>query len=210
MDLKSVEELFAAIGYGHHLPDHVLVHLVSKEELEAKKAGAEADPKDSFLKKVFRTSSKKSEIRNSIIVANLDDVLIRLARCCNPLPGDSIIGFITRGRGVTIHAASCPKAHEPDTERRVNVKWNVKNSKEFKHHAKIRVLAQDEPGILATMSQTISGFNINIASVNIRTTKDRKAVCLFDVEVSDTSQLDKVISALEAKKGVISVERSLA
>ncbi|MGE0616523.1 MAG: ACT domain-containing protein, partial [Bacteriovoracia bacterium] len=129
-------------------------------------------------------------------------------KCCNPLPGESIVGFITRGRGVTIHSANCSKAIDSDTDRRVDVQWNIQNRERFKHHVKIRILALDEPGLLATMSQTIATHGINIASANIRTTKDKKAILLFSVEVSDTAQLSKISSALESKRGVISVERT--
>jgi GTP pyrophosphokinase len=141
-------------------------------------------------------------------VANLDDVLIRFGRCCNPLPGDSIIGFITRGRGVTIHTATCTKALDNDKERRVDVQWNITDKGTIRRHVRIRVLSLDQPGLLALMSQTISACGVNIASANIRTTKDKKAIALFDVEVGDLSQLQKVTSALESKKGVIAVERT--
>jgi GTP pyrophosphokinase len=123
------------------------------------------------------------------------------------LPGDGIIGFITRGRGVTIHTATCTKALDNDQERRVDVQWNLQEKGTIKRHVKIRVLSLDEPGLLAIMSQTISACGINIASANIRTTKDKKAIALFDVEVGDIAQLQKVTSSLESKKGVISVER---
>jgi len=87
------------------------------------------------------------------------------------------------------------------------VKWNSEGESQIKRQVKIKVLSLDEPGLLALMSQTITACGINISSANIRTTKDRKAIALFDVEVSNTEQLQKVTSALESKKGVISVER---
>jgi GTP pyrophosphokinase len=204
---KTLDEFYILVGYGRITMDEVIPLIVPKEALQQKiEAAKEQD--ESFLKKVFKAATKRSETRNAITVANLDDVLIRFGRCCNPLPGDSIIGFITRGRGVTVHTATCTKALDNDPERRVDVRWNVSDKKIVKRHVKIRVLSQDEPGLLAIMSQTITSCGVNIASANIRTTKDRKAIALFDVEVSDISQLQKVTSALEGKKGVISVERT--
>tara|TARA_Y100000590_G_scaffold468616_1_gene652156 strand:+ start:4376 stop:6562 length:2187 start_codon:yes stop_codon:yes gene_type:complete len=205
--LRSVDELYIAVGYGRLTLDNIIEELIPEDEVLEKKQ--EQPPEDeSFLKKVFRSARKRNEGKNAIVVDNLDDVLIRFARCCNPLPGDPIIGFITRGRGVTIHTSNCPKALDTDPDRRVAVRWNIPQKKLNKHHVRVRILALDEPGILATISQAITGQGINITSVNIRTTKDRKAIALFDLEVGDTEQLGKITSTLESKKGIISVERT--
>lgn len=206
LNCRTPDELAIAVGYGRVLIEDLVPFIVPKDAMEQKIEAAKAED-ESFLKKVFKAASRRSETRNAITVANLDDVLIRFGKCCNPLPGDSIIGFITRGRGVTIHTATCTKAIDNDQERRVEVRWNLADKKNIKHHVKIRILSLDEPGLLALMSQTIAAQGINIASANIRTTKDKKAIALFDVEVSDLSQLQKVTSALEGKKGVITVER---
>lgn len=209
---KSTEETLVAVGYGRATPEELILALIGKEEWDKhiqQGDKSKATPeKETFLGKVFKSARKKSESKNAIVVANLDDVLIRFAKCCNPLPGDSVIGFITRGRGVTVHTANCPKALDTDTERRVDVRWNVGQNHPFRHHVRIRVLSVDEPGLLALVSNAITSCGVNITSANIRTTKDRKAIALFDVEVSDTNQLLKVISSLEAKKGIISVERT--
>jgi guanosine-3',5'-bis(diphosphate) 3'-pyrophosphohydrolase len=206
LGMRSLEELGIRIGYGRTLPEEVVPLLVPKEAFERKIEAAKAED-ESFLKKVFKAATKRSEARNAITVANLDDVLIRFGRCCSPLPGDSIVGFITRGRGVTVHTATCTKAIDSDQERRVDVQWNLHDKNIVRRHVKIRVISLDEPGLLALMSQTISACGVNIVSANIRTTKDKKAVALFDVEVHDISQLQKVQSALEGKRGVIAVER---
>jgi GTP diphosphokinase / guanosine-3',5'-bis(diphosphate) 3'-diphosphatase len=204
--MRTPEEFFIFIGYGRLDTDHLIPEFVPKEALERKlEAAKEQD--ESFLKKVFTAAKKRSEVRNAIIVENLDDVLIRFGRCCNPLPGDSISGFITRGRGVTVHTVTCTKALDNDQERQVAVAWNMSDKKNLKRHVKIRVLSTDEPGLLALMSQTISACGVNIASADIRTTKDKKAIAYFDVEVGDLSQLQKITSALESKRGVITVER---
>jgi GTP pyrophosphokinase len=201
-----LDELFIFLGYGRLDIDQIIPDFVPKEALDRKLEAAKAED-ESFLKKVFNAARKRSDARNAIIVANLDDVLIRFGRCCNPLPGDSIIGFITRGRGVTVHTVTCTKALDNDQERRVDVAWNNGDKGSMKRHVKIRVFSQDEPGLLALMSQTISSCGVNISSANIRTTKDKKAIALFDVEVGDISQLQKITTALESKKGVIMVER---
>jgi GTP pyrophosphokinase len=206
LNMRSIEELAIRLGYGRTQPEEIVAQVVPKEAMEQKLEAAKAEDQ-SFLKKVFAAAKRRSESRNAITVANLDDVLIRFGRCCSPLPGDSIIGFITRGRGVTVHTATCTKAIDNDEARRVEVKWNIVDKANIRRHVKIRVLSADEPGLLALMSQTISACGVNITSANIRTTKDKKAIALFDVEVGDLTQLHKVQSALEGKRGVISVER---
>ena len=205
---RTMEELYVGIGYGRFLVDQIVSRVIPKEELEAKRLKLKAEENDSFLKKAIKSASKKSEARNAVIVEGVDDVLIRYARCCNPVPGENITGFITRGRGVTVHQVNCPRAIDTDSERRIAVSWNKSLAVAVKRAVRIRVLSQDDTGLLALMSQTITGCGVNIASANIRTTKDKKAIALFEVEVSNTDQLNRVMSALEAKKGVIAVERS--
>ncbi len=207
LNYRTIDELSISLGYGRLTPERVIPQIVTKEALEQKLQAAKAED-ESFLKKVFNNAKKRSETRNAITVADLDDVLIRFARCCNPLPGDSIVGFITRGRGVSVHTGSCEKALDNDSERKVDVQWNLGDKAGvFKRHVKIRILSVDEPGLLALMSQTITACGVNIASANIRTTKDKKAIALFDVEVKDINQLQKITSALEGKKGILMVER---
>jgi GTP diphosphokinase / guanosine-3',5'-bis(diphosphate) 3'-diphosphatase len=206
MSLKNVDGLFTAVGYGRTFSEDVVKEIVSKEEFEKKTAETE-EPQENFLSKVFKAARKRSEARNAISVANLDDVLIRFAKCCNPLPGDTIMGFITRGRGVTVHTGTCTKALDMDQERKIDVRWNIHNKEKVRRMVRIRVLLSDEPGLLATMSQAISASGVNITSASARTTKDRKAILIFDIEVSDLEMLHRVIQSLEKKKEVIAVER---
>jgi GTP pyrophosphokinase len=112
---------------------------------------------------------------------------------------------VTRGRGITVHTTTCPKALDTEAERKIEVKWNPQVP--VRRQVKIKVLSHDMPGILADMSQAISGCGVNIYQANIRTTKDQKSLALFEVEVNNVEQLSRVISALEAKKCVINVER---
>ncbi len=206
--VRSMEEFHVGIGYGRFPIEQVIQKLIPKEELEALKARVKSEEEESFLKKAFKSATKKSEARNAIVVEGVDDLLVRYARCCNPVPGESIVGFITRGRGVTIHQANCTRALDTDTERRIEVGWNKSLHAPVKRAVRIRVFSNDDTGLLALMSQTITGCGVNIASANIRTTKDKKAIALFEVEVGNMEQLNRVMSALESKKGVISVERS--
>ena len=107
----------------------------------------------------------------------IDDVLVRYAKCCNPLPGDEIIGFITRGRGVTVHRRGCPKAFDTDPERRVEITWDAKAK--INRPVQLRVMTANRPGILATVGHTFSEQGINISEANCRAGDDGRAVNVF-------------------------------
>lgn len=201
---KIPDDLFIYVGYGRLAPTTVIQYVLPPEVL-ASRQEPEKPEEPSILKKIFENATRRAESKNAITVDNLDNILIRFARCCNPIPGDTIVGFVTRGRGVTIHTTACPKSLETENERKVDVRWNLQVP--VKRHVKIRVLSHDVPGILANMSQAIAGCGINISQANIRTTKDKKAISMFEVEVGNIEDLAKVLSALESKKGVINAER---
>jgi GTP pyrophosphokinase len=138
----------------------------------------------------------------------VDDILIRFSKCCNPVPGDEIIGFITRGRGVSIHTLDCPNAVSlmADPERQIAVHWD--GQRKSAHQVKIRVdIGKDRPGILAEISTAISGTNTNIAQAEIRVTEERKGLNTFVLEVSDLRQLQAAMQAIQKVDGVVGVER---
>jgi GTP pyrophosphokinase len=121
------------------------------------------------------------------------------------VPGDPIVGFITRGRGVTVHTLDCEKALATDPDRRVEVSWDVKS--DFKRPVTIRVLTADRPGLLADISQTFSKKGVNISQANCRATGDDRAVNTFEVTISDLKQLNEVMASIERIQGVYAVER---
>jgi GTP pyrophosphokinase len=197
---KQPEDLFIYIGYGRISPTTVVQNILPTEVLQKRN-----DEKNNEQTTTSLKTPTQPESKNVIIIDSIDNILIRFGRCCNPIPGDSIVGVVTRGRGVTVHKSDCPRALDLGEERRIEVQWH-KNI-HIKRNVKIRIISHDMPGILADMSQTIASFGVNISSANIRTNKDRKAISIFEVEVFDKEQLLKVISGLESKKSVISVER---
>jgi GTP pyrophosphokinase len=208
---RSHEDLVVALGYGKLTPRDVSKKVIAPEVIE--KSSEEKEQKG-FLQKIISTAVRKSEARNVVMVSGLDDVLIRFAKCCHPIPGDSIVGFVTRGRGVTVHHAACKKALDSDNARRIDVAWapgTAAAPKEGKptprRSVKVRVFCDDQPGMLASMTQTISSQGVNISQASVRTMKDNRAVCVFEILVTGVDQLNKVISSLEAKDGIVSVER---
>jgi GTP pyrophosphokinase len=188
----SVDDLFSAVGFGR-LPAAKLVKKICGVE--------EAEPPR--RRSLFRRP--KPPARSGIRVSGHGDVLVRFARCCAPIPGDDVVGFVTRGRGVTVHAKGCPKVFGLDPERRIDVEWD--DEAEVSHKIKLRVASANRPGILATVTKSISAAGVNIDGARVSTGSDDKAVSTFDLWVKDTRTLDAVMKEIGRVKGVVSVER---
>ncbi len=196
--LKTTDDLLSAIGYGKISVKKVLTKLAPKEgPEEAKESGP--------LQKIFQEATRKNKDRIAVTVKGVEDLLVRFARCCNPVPGDSVVGFITRGRGISVHSKKCPAVFESDPHRLVDIDWDL--TKRQDRNVKVRVLSQDRPGLLADLSKEIRDQNVNITRAEIGTTKDKKAVCIFSIAISDLKTLKKVISMLEGIPGVVSASR---
>ena len=194
--LKSADDYCIALGYGKVSLVPLLRSLVPPEQLleKGKESRLEA-----LIKRV--TTRKPS----AVIVKGVDDIFIRLANCCNPVPGDPIVGFITRGRGVTIHAKDCPKALETDPARAIEVAWEA--GTKAAHPVKLKVICADKPGLLADISRTITASDVDIRRAIVMTTRDKRAICSFDVAVNDAKHLASLIKSIEKVKNVYSVER---
>ena len=206
---KNLEEIFVNLGSGQtHLKD-VLVEIPSidfkeTDEIELK----EEDNKDSesYHKKLTKTARKSSSSDNAVIVDGLDDILVKMGRCCNPIPGDPITGIITRGRGITVHTVGCNRIAEIEKGRQIFVEWNKHYT--FSHPVNIKVTTHDKPGILSKISKSINTAGINIRSAIARSMPDQKGNFIFEIEVKDYSELLKTISTIEQMEEVISVSRA--
>jgi len=131
--------------------------------------------------------------------------MVRFAKCCSPLPGDDIIGYITRGRGISVHVSDCPVVQEMDTERLIEVHWDIKQKQTFR--ANIRLVCIDKKGLLSELSSVISSLGININSANIDTIRGDNATCEFELDINDLDQFNTLSSAFRKMTGVLSVER---
>ncbi len=201
---STEEDLLVKVGFGTITPQIVMDGLHIK--MPAEKEAPKEEP--SFLKRAFQAAvGRKRQTASLVKVDGMDDVLVRFAKCCNPIPGDPILGFITLGRGIVIHRADCPKSFEMDQDRRIDVGWSGTKSPEAGRTVTIRVVSHDTAGLLKLMSEVFAIHSINILNAQARTTKDLKAICTFDVNVRDTRQLSEVMSDLGKLKGVIGVTR---
>lgn len=205
LHIKNFDELCIQLGLRRFHINKIL-ELVPGIELKKEEKDSKKEKIGSFYETLNKTAKKSSNRDNAVIVDGLDDVLVRMARCCNPIPGDPIAGFITRGRGITIHTVSCARVQETENSRRINVEWN--SEYHFKHPVNIRVITHDKPGILSSISKTINALSINIRSAIARTMPDLKGSFVFEIEVKDYSEYLKTVSAIESMEEVISVSRA--
>jgi guanosine-3',5'-bis(diphosphate) 3'-pyrophosphohydrolase len=201
LGLKTEGELYAEIGYGKINSSKVLAKVLPEGSDVEEALRKQSTP----LERIFQRAAKVSRNKVGVKVSGFDDILVRFAKCCEPLPGDRIVGFITRGRGVTVHYANCPQALESDPSRRLEVTWDVTDQSE--RMVRIIVHSQDQRGLLANMSTAITGSGANIVSAQINTTSQGKAVNTFEVSIHDARQMEKVKRALEMVPGVTKVER---
>jgi GTP diphosphokinase / guanosine-3',5'-bis(diphosphate) 3'-diphosphatase len=203
----DVDDLYVKVGYGKTEPKHLINALVP--EAPDKAVDAKTAESASFMEKVVKSAKSKKRKSNSLVsVDGMDDVLVHFAKCCAPIPGDPISGFISRGKGIMIHRSDCHKVFELDQMRRVDVAWTSKTAGEGQERqVKLEVIGQDVPGLLKLMSEAFSAQGINIESAQIRTTRDKKAMCIFEISVKDLTQLNNSILALQKIKGIIGVKR---
>lgn len=202
------DEVLVRVGYGK-LEPRVLLERLAPELLNQNAEEAPVKEKGSFLSNVFKSATQKAKKSGSLIaVSGMDNVLVHYARCCNPIPGDAIVGFITRGRGITVHRTDCRKAFEFDQMRKVDVDWNSQSTESAQERiVRLRIISQDMPGLLKSMSEAFSTQGMNIYNAQVRTTRDMKAVATFEVGVKNTAQLNQVIFDLQKIRGVIGVSR---
>ena len=191
-------DLLEAVGYGRVSALQVAHRLLPSNLIKEKRnQGKEVAP-----------SGRQQPRSEGVRVHGLTDVLINFARCCSPLPGDRIVGYVTRGRGVSIHTTDCESTRklEYDAERRTSVSWD--DAGETLHSAAIALVTHDEQGVLASVSAAVSACKVNISRFNTTTTIDKKAYMDMTVDVRDVNHLNEVIRRIEGVQGVLSVERA--
>ena len=197
LNQKDADSLIAQVGYGRMTSREVLAEIAPEADLDH-------PTEPGRLERIIRSVSRRTA-EGGVRVSSLPDVLVRFARCCDPIPGERIAGFLTRGRGVTVHAATCSRVLEADPLRRVDCVWDTEN--QAPRPVKIEVGCVDERGQLAGISRAIAGAGINIRKAESRAIEDGKAINTFEVMVQNIEELGRLIRRLSRLKGVISVER---
>ncbi len=195
LGLPSGEDILAAIGYGKNSPHLILSKLTPNGLAEV-------------TEKPRPAASRPTSPEQGVRIRGVEDLLVRFARCCNPLPGDAIVGFITRGRGLTVHTRDCLTVAKNvlDRERLVDVEWDVEEP--AKRPVRIAVyIGNDRPGLLAEITGAISSRNGNITKAEVTVTDDRRGMNNFVIEVADLGQLQEIMGAIRQIPDVANVER---
>jgi GTP pyrophosphokinase len=200
---RNLDELFIHLATKRCSIEDVLKTLPSIDFQESKEQKKQLE---TFYQKVNSSAKSSANKKNAVIVDGLEDIEVRMARCCSPIPGDSIVGFITKGRGITIHQVQCAKTLDLEEARRLVVEWNSEYN--FKHPVNIKVITHDRPGILSLISQKINQVGINIKSAHAKSLPDQKGSFIFEVEVKDYSEFLKTVGVIEAMEMVIGVSRA--
>jgi guanosine-3',5'-bis(diphosphate) 3'-pyrophosphohydrolase len=191
--VDSLEDLMAAVGYGRVSPKHIVHQFLPAEEVR----------KEETIDKTRKKDSAKEPF--GVSLTGIDDVMVRYAKCCDPIPGDEIIGYISRGRGVVVHTVNCLRVRDMDTERLVDVRWDVREKRDYL--VQMRAICNDKKGILADLSAAISMMDVNISHAETNTDQNGKATCDFTVNVNDLNQFNRIIEAVKKVRGVVSVQR---
>ena len=202
-----IEDLFAAIHYGRLEAGDVVKHLRPEwREAESSPEPAPAAPGAvDRLRSVFGGGKREKAAGTGIRVNGHNDVLVRMAQCCSPIPGDEITGFVTVGRGVTVHTRDCRSIFALDPTRKIDVAWDMDAG--VPRRVSVRVKTRDEQGVLAKLTKVISAASVNIGGAQVTTHDDATAMHSFDLWVTDAGSLNALMKELAKVKGVHSVER---
>jgi GTP pyrophosphokinase len=195
------EDLYAAIGYGKLAAKNALERFVPAEEI----ARAQPPKKETAVTRVVRKILPFGS--PDIVVVGHNDLLSSLAKCCTPVPGEKILGYITRGRGVSVHSESCPNVRNLlyDPDRQIAVAWAGEKSTTYA--IELEIVSDDRPGLLADLTHAIAGEGSNIRSIKARSDEGRKGYVSVSLETSDLKQLEKILSRLKGVSGVREVIR---
>jgi GTP pyrophosphokinase len=213
----TLDEMYAAIGYGGFSAQKAVnrmqgeIQRIQKQHQQEKAledAAMEAARTDDSLKPAI---PKRTRSEQGIIVEGLSNCLVKFSKCCTPVPGDEIIGFITRGYGVSVHRCDCPNASQerrsqPDQQGRwIKVSWGTDTNDSY--HTSLEILAKDRNNLVLDISAALSVTNTRVVALNCRTTEDRFAVITLEVDVKDGVQLQSLMKRLNQVSGVLSVTR---
>lgn len=207
-NFNTVDDMLSAVGYGGIGVNKIIARLKEEyrktlkaeelAELERDQAKQDKDPE----------KRKKKPPENGVIVKGIENCLVRLSRCCNPVPGDEIIGYVTRGRGVSVHRKDCVNVTgaREEKERLIEVQWYTAGNASYK--AEITIMANDRTQLLMEVTNTLGEAKIPLKAMNARTTRDQIAIIGLTLEIVDTEQLEKIIKKLRKVDGVFEVTRS--
>lgn len=201
------DNLLAALGYGGVTIKTVMTKLIELYKNEQKNTTT----KDlSQLLADLKPRTSRAKASHGILVKGEDGILVKLARCCNPIPGDAVVGYITRGRGISVHRADCQNVltnNKDETDRMIEVAWDIATDSVYK--VSLHISSNDKPGVMADIMMVASESKININAINARTDKNKTAFITLGLDIKNSEQLDYITARIKRIKGVYTVERQV-
>lgn len=210
----SVDDLMADIGYGRVSTDHLIEKLVPERAKQTntpqrkQNEGRLGQLWERLSSTVTKQKRQAASGGGGVILDGIENVMVNYAKCCAPVPGDAIVGFITRGRGLTVHTRDCGRIEHLEPERQIDVTWDHGKQAHTRRPVNVRVFCTDKPGLLAKISEAFQKADVNISQAHCLTTDDQRAVNTFEVLVQDADQLMHAMRLIERIKGVYRVERT--
>ncbi len=207
--LKTPEDIYAAVGFGGMTAQQVAFRLAEEYRKSVKPATPPVMQVEEQPAKE-RPQKPKEHGEQAVFVRGEGGMLVRFAHCCNPVPGDDIIGYITRGRGVTVHRSDCVNLSDPSMEqdRLVQVAWNTGSQSSFP--VEIQLIAYDKEGVIANLTTMISDMKIPLLALSAKTTRNKTSIINLTMEIKDTAQLDQVMKKINKNSNIIEAYRTSA
>ncbi len=209
---RDWDAMLAAIGHGGLKEGQIINRLV--EELEKKKKRELTD--EQVMAAVQESKETKPQMpqkaKSGIVVQGVDDVAVHFSKCCSPVPGDEILGFVTRGRGISIHRTDCVNvinASEDERRRFITAEWSGDNGKSERYFTEINIYSRDRSGMILDISRVMTENNVNMSSINSRSSKNGTATVTIGFEVTGKEMLATLVGKLRQIEGVIDVERTM-
>ena len=202
-NFMSIDDMWAAVGYQGITASQIATRLTDKLREQKKDLSASLDQ---VKKKTVAKSSRRKE--TGIVVEGVDNLLVRLAKCCNPVPGDEIIGYITKGRGVSVHRKNCPNLNDDDIkDRLLEVRWETGESETKQYQVDLEISAYDRHGLLNDILQTVNELGTNIVGVQGKTDRNKIAMIHLSILINDINHLKQAVGQIKQIKDVYTVER---
>lgn len=198
--LKSIDDIFAGVGYGAFTTNQVILKLIDyfTKDIETKRPVIVVSPES-------ETNTSKNKNAKGVLIKGYDDFLTRLSHCCNPVPGDKIVGYVSRGRGVSIHRADCPNMRNVEKERIIEASWPENTGDVFT--ANLEIVGVDRHRLLVDLTTMLANMKLNITKVNARLEKNENAIIAIGVEIGNIEELDHITKKMYGIEGVIEVRR---
>lgn len=207
---QTDEDLFAAVGFGEVSPT-TLANRLTEEERKERDIEKQKQQMQDLLNQPVKKEPEKMKVRHEggIVIQGVDNLLVRISRCCNPVPGDPIVGYITKGRGISIHRADCPNVHSSEDveERLIEVEWEDTASKEKEYDADIEIYGYDRSGLLNDILQTVSSMSKRLVGVEARSNKEKTATIRLTVGIQNLAHLHSIVEKIKQVPDVYSVRR---